>query len=152
MGFFDPVKKAFNWVAQRPDHNYTLGEFYQRHIQKKELRDVEANSLGFSRAGRLVERFHTVMGVTGAGFMIVTGIATGAAAPVAGAVALVAVMKGTGVLMGKLADGTFRGSRATVIGDTIHDFKESKELVKKQRYRSSVAQLKNILKPGSGKK
>lgn len=63
-------KERFNWLAQKPDRNYTLGEVYQHFVQGKDWSEVEDNRFNLTRLGRAWERTHTAVGVAGAGLLL----------------------------------------------------------------------------------
>ncbi len=90
----DSIKEIFNWLAEVPAKQYTLGG--------KNL------SFKMNRAGRLVERAHTIpYAVTGAGVTLVVAagsVAAGSAA-IGAAVAAGALLAGAGKLQGLVAGG-----------------------------------------------
>ncbi len=101
------LQETFNWLAQRPAKNYTLGEY----LAERRGQVIDDNRLNFTRAGRAVERFFTGLGMLGAAGAALAG-PMGGAASVPGslflAVLVLGVYKGLGVGAGKIADAAVR--------------------------------------------
>jgi hypothetical protein len=107
------TRKIFNWLAQRPRNNYTLGELYQQVAQGRSAEAIDDNRLNFTRAGRAWERVHTMVGMLE--FAIIMGSAVGAGAAGAGFLAATATLvfwKGLGLASGKVVDSLVRSAAA----------------------------------------
>ncbi|MDE1153187.1 MAG: hypothetical protein PW788_11685 [Micavibrio sp.] len=96
------LTKTFNWLGQHASRNYTLGEAFQHYAEKKPLAMIDDNMLGFTNAGRLLERAHVAAGVLSAAFIV-------AAAPTSAPMLLAAgtvlgLYKVMGLAAGKIAD------------------------------------------------
>jgi hypothetical protein len=105
------LKKAFNWMAQKPQAAYTLAELYNQATGRPDLHPVDDRRLNFTRAGRIYERIHTGIGALEA----TIALATIASPPAAMATALVTLCfwKALGLGMGKVVDRLVRdGDRA----------------------------------------
>jgi hypothetical protein len=103
----DKIKGFFNWLAAPATRNYTLGEVFAHFAQNKPYEMIRDNKLGFTNAGRMVERLHTGLGVISAGLAVAVlpfgltglGIAGG----------FLAAYKVMGLAGGKLADMAVSG-------------------------------------------
>lgn len=104
------IKPVFEWLAQRPARNYTLGEFFQIAVKGKDPATVNDNIPNFTRLGRGVERAHMAAGVATAlclapGLLLagapLSMVAIAVAAPLAG-------YKAMGLAAGKVADMVMR--------------------------------------------
>ncbi len=152
MKIFSAVRKAFNWAAQPPKRNYTCRELFERYVQKKDWAEIDANPLGFSRAGRFVERCHTVAGGALGATIIIASIPTGGIPIAVGlGVGLISVATGklTGTLSGKMTDNIVKGKDKGIIDSSVQDYKDNKKLVQKNRYDNALGQLKKMISPGN---
>jgi hypothetical protein len=127
----DSLKSAFNWLAQRPAHNYTLGELFQHYVQGRPWQAVEDNSLGFTRAGRAWERAHTALGALYLGAAVISG----APELVAAGAGVLACEKALGILTGKVVDYIVRSGAGTLPSPFLHrmvaaDYRESRAIAR----------------------
>ena len=103
------TRKIFNWLAQRPRNNYTLGELFQQVARPAAA--IDDNRINFTRAGRAWERVHTVVGMLE--FAIIMGTAVGAGSAGTGFLAASATLvfwKGLGLASGKVVDHLVRSA------------------------------------------
>jgi len=122
------LKETFNWLNEKPQRNFTLGEAFRKHVLRKPAGQVSRNRLHFTRAGRMIERYTTLVhGVAPAAILVGAGLlgaaalsvplaigagtvtALAASTGIVGATALVgafniAAAKGVGIVLGKVAD------------------------------------------------
>ena len=121
------IKETFNWLVEKPQSNFTLGEAFRRHVLKKPEGQIVHNRLRFTRAGRMAERFVTLFhGVAPAAILVGAGL-LGAAAisvPLAiGSGALAAVATSTGLVGGFAILGAFNIAAAKgagiLVGKTV---------------------------------
>ena len=99
------MKQLFNWLAEKPSHQYTLGG--------------EKYSIKFNRAARFVERVVSVpaiaVGVGVAAFGLpfaVAGLPVGAAGALATGFAIAVAGKATGLVKGALTHLIAKGASA----------------------------------------
>jgi len=105
------TREIFNWLAQRPRNNYTLGELFQQVARPAAT--IDDNRFNFTRAGRAWERVHTVVGMLE--FAIIMGTAVGAGAAGTGFLAASATLvfwKRLGLVSGKVVDHLVRSAAA----------------------------------------
>jgi hypothetical protein len=99
-----PMKKLFNWLAEKPSRQYTL---------------CESHSIKFNRAARFVERINTIpgiaigIGIAAFGFPIaVAGAPVGAAGAIALGAAFAVAAKASGLVKGAIVHFAAKGLSA----------------------------------------
>lgn len=122
------IKETFNWLTEKPQRHYTLGEAWQLYVRKKPEDQIKpSGKLHFTRIGRITERvilLSTVaqMALTSGALMVAAVPALVASAGVllppyiAMGVALgiasgfnIAAAKVAGVVSGKIVDFVAKG-------------------------------------------
>ncbi len=101
------LKEVFNWFASPAARSYTLGEAFQHYVQHRPYDEIHTNQLGFTNAGRLLERVHMAAGILTAGLLVVCAPASLPALAIAGG--FLVGYKIMGLAAGKLADGVASG-------------------------------------------